>query len=59
VPTVVNISGLSLLDCPIEKTDGTIKNGQSRDIDNVGHTIPKGISKKGNPEKLATPVNKR
>jgi hypothetical protein len=23
----------------LEKTDGTIKNGQSRDIDNVGHTI--------------------
>ena len=47
----------------LEKTDGTIKNGQSRDIDNVGHTIhrtnkcqrkPMGQSRMDNLEILAT-----
>ena len=47
----------------LEKTDGTIKNGQSRDIGNVGHTIhrtnkcyrkPMGQSRMDNPEILTT-----
>ena len=47
----------------LEKTDGTIKNGQSRDIGNVEHTIhrtnkcerkPMGQSKMDNPVILAT-----
>ena len=47
----------------LEKTDGTITNGKSRDIDNVGHTIhmtnkyerkPMGQSRIENPEILTT-----
>jgi hypothetical protein len=47
----------------LENTEGAIKNGQSREIGNIGYTrhrtnkywrIPKGQSKMDNPEKLAT-----
>ena len=47
----------------LEKTEGAIKNGQSRETGNIGHTRhrtnkyqrkPKGQSRMDNPETLAT-----
>jgi uncharacterized membrane protein len=39
VPSVFSNIYQSCVLCSHEKTDGTIKNGQSRDISNVGYTI--------------------